>query len=41
LEEVLQPAFLQDETVLIGAVLSAEEVAVASETEGGQVAIVG
>jgi hypothetical protein len=41
LEEVLQPAFLQGKIVLVGVVLSAEEVAVALETEGELIAIAG
>jgi hypothetical protein len=40
LEEVLQPAFLQGDTVLAGVVLSAEEVVAALETEGKRIVFV-
>jgi hypothetical protein len=38
---VLQSAFLQGETVLVGIVLSVEEVAAALEIEDERVAVVG
>lgn len=38
---MLQPAFLQGEAVMVGLVLSAEEVVAALVIEGGRVAVVG
>lgn len=40
MEEVRQPAFLQGDTVLVGVVLSAEEVVAALEIEGKKIVVV-